>query len=63
MRASGCAGGTGLTGGDRMAARGGGPAVDRARRPQARTVRAWPPLMETGFIVMADPEGNEFCLD
>lgn len=21
------------------------------------------PPMETGFIVMADPEGNEFCLD
>ncbi|MGO2863134.1 MAG: VOC family protein, partial [Brevibacterium sp.] len=21
------------------------------------------PPMEAGFIVMADPEGNEFCLD
>jgi hypothetical protein len=27
-----------------------------------RRVEPAPP-METGFIVMADPEGNEFCLD
>lgn len=29
---------------------------------QVRRVEPAPP-METGFIVMTDPEGNEFCLD
>ena len=29
---------------------------------QLRRVDPAPP-METGFIVMTDPEGNEFCLD
>jgi hypothetical protein len=30
----------------------------------SRTRRVEPaPPMEHGFIVMADPEGNEFCLD
>ena len=29
---------------------------------RVRRVKPAPP-METGFIVMADPEGNEFCLD
>lgn len=29
---------------------------------RARRVEPDPP-MEAGFLVMADPEGNEFCLD
>ena len=38
---------------DRLVARG----ATRLRRVEPQ------PPMETGFIVMADPEGNEFCLD
>ena len=42
---------------DAEAARLVGPGATRVRRvdPDGR--------METGFVVMQDPEGNEFCLD
>ena len=53
----------GLTGDERMAA-----LEDECDRllalGAARVGRVDPaPPLETGFIVMADPEGNEFCLD
>ncbi|WP_017586573.1 VOC family protein [Nocardiopsis ganjiahuensis] len=53
----------GLRGGERMAAleaeceRLVGLGAARLRRHEPE------PPMEEGFIVMADPEGNEFCLD
>jgi hypothetical protein len=53
----------GLEGEDRMAAlevecdRLVGLGATRVRRSEPD------PPMEAGFIVMADPEGNEFCLD
>ena len=53
----------GLQGDDRMAAL----EVECARLVElggARVRRFEPaPPMSAGFIVMADPEGNEFCLD
>lgn len=54
---------TGLTGDERMAvleqesARLQGKGATRLRRFEPE------PPMSHGFIVMADPEGNEFCLD
>ena len=53
----------GLHGDARMAALAA--AADRLAGLGATVVRrAEPePPMETGFIVMTDPEGNEFCLD
>jgi hypothetical protein len=33
-----------------------------ARDPRVRRCEPAPP-MSAGFIVMTDPEGNEFCLD
>ncbi|HMS75479.1 VOC family protein [Gordonia sp. (in: high G+C Gram-positive bacteria)] len=53
----------GLTGGDRMAALEA-EALRLIELGARRLERFEPaPPMETGFIVMADPEGNEFCLD
>ncbi len=53
----------GLQGEERMAALEA--ECDRlVARGATRVARHEPaPPMETGFIVMADPEGNEFCLD
>lgn len=54
----------GLTGEERMAALE--EAADRLLALGATRVRRVdpePPLEPAGFIVMADPEGNEFCLD
>ncbi|MBD0022481.1 VOC family protein [Gordonia pseudamarae] len=53
----------GLTGGDRMAALEA--EALRLIDLGARRVRRFEPAppMEAGFIVMTDPEGNEFCLD
>ncbi|MGX7696792.1 VOC family protein [Gordonia polyisoprenivorans] len=53
----------GLSGGERMAAleRRGAELIDLGARRLARHEPA-PPLAG-GHLVMADPEGNEFCLD
>ena len=53
---------SGLEGDDRMAALDAECA--RLRQLGATTVRRHEPgPMDSGFIVMQDPEGNEFCLD
>ncbi|GAB04364.1 VOC family protein [Gordonia amarae] len=53
----------GLAGGDRMAALEA-EALRLIELGATRLERFDPdPPLETGFIVMADPEGNEFCLD
>lgn len=53
----------GLAGGDRMAALES-EALRLIELGATRLERFEPaPPMESGFIVMADPEGNEFCLD
>ena len=52
----------GLEGADRTAALEGKAA--ELSEIGARVVRRFPPgPMDGGFIVMQDPEGNEFCLD
>ena len=52
----------GLQGEDRMAALEA--ECDRLLAPGATRLRRHEPApMSAGFIVMADPEGNEFCLD
>ncbi|MGW5381976.1 VOC family protein [Nocardia sp. NPDC003963] len=53
----------GLQGDDRMAALE--TECDRLLALGASRIRRHEPAppLETGFIVMADPEGNEFCLD
>ncbi|GGD26297.1 VOC family protein [Nocardioides daphniae] len=54
----------GLSGDDRAAAHE--EAAERLVAAGATVVRRVPPSQEMGdgsFIVMADPEGNEFCLD
>lgn len=53
----------GLTGADRMAALES--ECERVVAIGARRTRRVEPdgLMSAGFIVMGDPEGNEFCLD
>ena len=38
-------------------------AAGRPRAPPSSTGSSRNPPMENGFITMADPEGNEFCLD
>ena len=35
---------------------------DKVAKNRVRRVEPAPPF-ETGFIVLTDPEGNEFCLD
>ena len=62
-RASGCAGGTGPDR-RRQDGRARAEALRLIELGARRLERFEPaPPMETGFIVMADPEGNEFCLD
>ncbi|MGC5051498.1 VOC family protein [Micromonospora sp. DT48] len=53
----------GLTGAERMAAlQAESDRLVALGATQVRRVEPAPPL-EAGFIVMTDPEGNEFCLD
>ncbi|MCZ7422639.1 MULTISPECIES: VOC family protein [unclassified Micromonospora] len=53
----------GLTGADRMAAlQTESDRLVALGAEQLRRVEPAPPL-EAGFIVLTDPEGNEFCLD
>ncbi|MFI7551452.1 VOC family protein [Micromonospora sediminimaris] len=53
----------GLTGAERMAAlQAESDRLVALGATQVRRVEPAPPL-ETGFIVLTDPEGNEFCLD